>query len=127
MDVAKLWESYKGQRPVTKSLRVDDSRFTRYLEPALGKKEPCEIVPLDVTRIRTRVVKGHSPQTVKHILVLLKRIANYGIEKSLCTGLPFKVKPPKVDNREKPNSLRMHKLNICSSCSRNGRIDNRRI
>ena len=96
--LTKLWESYKAQRPVTKSLRVDDSRFTKYLEPTLGKKEPRDIAPLDVQRMEKKAAKDHYPRTVKHILVFLKRIANYGIGKNLCMGLTFKVKPPKVDN-----------------------------
>jgi integrase len=96
--LTKLWESYKAQKPDSKAIRTDNSRFTKYLEPTLGKKEPHEIAPLDVDRIRIRASKGHSPQTVKHVLVLLKRIANYGTERNLCAGLSFKVKPPKVDN-----------------------------
>jgi integrase len=98
--LTKLWESYKAQKPDSKSVRTDSSRFEKYLKPALGKKEPSEVAPLDVDRVRITVSKNHSPQTVKHVLVLLKRIVNYGLEKSLCTGLSFKIKAPRVDNEK---------------------------
>ena len=39
-----------------------------------------------------------SPQTVKHVLVLLQRIVNYGVKKGLCPGLGFKIEMPKVNN-----------------------------
>jgi integrase len=98
--LVKLWESYKKQKPDSKGLRTDASRFSKYLQPTLGHKEPQEIAPLDVDRIRLKASKGHADQTVKHILVLLKRIVQYGVDKNLCTPLPFKVKPPKVDNEK---------------------------
>lgn len=96
----RLWESYKATRPDSKGLRTDASRFGRYLRPTLGAKEPHEIAPLDVERIRVKISKTHAPQTVKHVLVLLRRLAQYGVDKNLCVGLTFKVKPPKVDNEK---------------------------
>jgi integrase len=41
---------------------------------------------------------GKAPQTVKHVLALLKRIINYGVKKGLCQGITFKIEMPKVNN-----------------------------
>ena len=98
--LTKLWTSYEKHKPESKSLRTDASRFAKYLKPQLGAKEPREITPLDVDRIRLKSSKTHAPQTVKHILVLLKRIVQHGVDKNLCAGLTFKVRPPKVDNEK---------------------------
>jgi len=35
---------------------------------------------------------------VKHILILLTRIINYGVKKGLCAGLGFKIEMPRVNN-----------------------------
>jgi hypothetical protein len=59
--LTKLWESYKAQKPNSRSIVTDNSRFTKHLEPTLGKKEPHEIAALDVDRIRIMASKGHSP------------------------------------------------------------------
>jgi integrase len=79
-------------------LGTDRSRFRKHIKPSLGAKEPQEIAPLDVDRIRLRVGKNRSAQTVKHVLVLLKRLANFGVNKRLCSPLGFKVEMPTVDN-----------------------------
>jgi integrase len=96
--LTKLWETYRASRPDSKSLRTDRGRFTLHLAPTLGTKEPHVIAPLDVDRLRVRLSKTLAPQTVKHVLALLKRIVQYGVDKNLCLGLAFKVKLPMVDN-----------------------------
>jgi len=54
--------------------------------------------PLDVYRLRIRMLKKLKPQTVKLTLALLRRICNYGYKKRLCANLPFQVEMPKVYN-----------------------------
>ena len=39
--LARLWEAYKEQRAVNKTLKVDEGRFDRYLKEKFGKKEPA--------------------------------------------------------------------------------------
>jgi len=96
--INRLWEEYKAGKPDTKSLASDDYMFQKYLKPAFGEKEPGEIIPLDVDRVRIRLSKIRSPQTVKYILSLLKRIANFGVRKRHCQGLGFYMEMPKVYN-----------------------------
>jgi len=45
------------------------------------------------------LIKTLKPQTVKHILGLLKRIVHYGAARQLCQNLSFEVDVVKVDNQ----------------------------
>jgi len=94
-----LKEAYLEGTPNGKSKYVDLNRYEKYLKPTLAKKKPGDIKPLDVERIRRTACKGKSPQTIKHVLTLLKRITNYGVKQNLCKGLSFHIDTPKLDNR----------------------------
>lgn len=98
--IDRLWEEYKSARPESNGMATDESRYLIHLKPIYGDKEPQAILPLDVHRLRKSLSKDLKPQTVKHVLALLKRIVNFGVEKQLCEGLKFKIKMPKVDNRK---------------------------
>lgn len=95
--IKKLWESYKENK-IIKGIKTDQNRFDLHINPIFGDKEPSEIAPLDVDRLRVKMAKNHKPATVKNTLELLRRILNYGIEKRLVAPMTFKVKIPKVDN-----------------------------
>ncbi len=97
--VSRLWESYKENRAGSKSLDTDEYRYKKHLENSFGRKEPADILQLDVDRLRLTLGKKLKPQTVKHILNLLDRIVNYGLKKGLISqGLKFKIQKPRVDN-----------------------------
>jgi integrase len=96
--VNRIWEEYKLQKTDLKGLRQDKNRYKLYLETKLGGKEPSQIIQLDIDRLRIKLLKTKSPQTVKHILALLRRIINFGFSKGLCPPLSFKIEIPKVDN-----------------------------
>jgi integrase len=95
---ARLWEKYLEDKPELKGRKADESRFQKYLRPEFGNKEPRELLPLDIDRLRLRTLKGKSPQTVKLTLSLLRRLARFGTRKKLCQGLSFTIEMPKVDN-----------------------------
>jgi len=133
----RLWREWKAANPHKKGRVNDDNRYRTHLEGPFGDKEPRELVPLDVERIRVRMLKGAAPPpgrrfdpnarrrvdyreatkrelaenamenaakrekkpyavgTVKSVLSLLTRIANFGVKRQLCEGLRFKVESPK--------------------------------
>ncbi|MCI5222658.1 MAG: site-specific integrase [Candidatus Electrothrix sp. AR4] len=95
--VGRLWEAYRAQLP-GKGSKTDRSRWKLYLEKPFGSKEPKDIVKLDTDRVRINLLKTHSPQTVKHVLVLLKRIINFGYGQGWIAPLAFKITIPRVDN-----------------------------
>jgi integrase len=96
--LTRLWQEYSAHRPVTKGLTVDRSRFQKFIMPTLGNKEPQELSPLDLERLRLAVAKNHKPQTVKLVLSILVRIVNHGARLGLCPGLSFKAPTIKVNN-----------------------------
>jgi len=98
--IGRLWKEYKAQKSDSKSLRIDKIRFEMYLENYFGSKEPQEIIQLDVDRLRINLLKKLSPQSVKHILALLRRIVNFGVQKQLCQNLSFKIQLPEVHNNK---------------------------
>jgi len=100
MTIDRLWTAYKEARPDLKALKTDESRYHKYLLFPFVDKEPKEILQFDVDRLRLSLGKSRSPQTVKHVLILLDRIVNHGVKKGLSTALPFKVQKPEVHNNK---------------------------
>ena len=94
----KLWDEYEKHKPDSKSIRTDKGRFMMHIKPALGEREPGEIIRLDIDRLRLKLSKKLKPQTVKHVLGLLKRIIRFGVKRELCRDLPFPIDSVKVDN-----------------------------
>ncbi|MDD5723790.1 MAG: site-specific integrase [Syntrophales bacterium] len=90
-----LWIEYKKNRPNLKGLLYDENRYKNHIKPSFGDREPQELVPLDIDRVRINLLKKRSPGTVKNALELLRRIINYGAQKNLCKPLSFKIEMPK--------------------------------
>jgi len=97
-NINRIWAEYKKQKHDSKSLRTDDNRYDNYIEPNFGTKEPKELIQLEIDRIRINLLKKKAPQTVKHVLALLKRIINFGFKKGLAEGINFSIELPKVNN-----------------------------
>ena len=93
----RLWDYYRRQRGDYASLRTDRSNY-KHLKRKFGDKEPKEIIQRDVDWLRFSLSGRKKPQTVKHVLQLLNRIINFGVNKGLCQGLNFKIEMPKVHN-----------------------------
>ena len=96
--IDRLWREYKSQRLDSTSLRTDEGRYQNYIKPTFGSKEPRALIQLDVDRLRVNLLKKRKPQTVKHVLALLKRIIYFGVNKGLCEGIGFKIEMPAVHN-----------------------------
>jgi integrase len=96
--IAHLWEAYRACLPDSRATQTDAGRYEKYLKQPFGNKEPHEIVKLDIDRLRTNLLKTLAPQTVKHVLTLLKRIVNYGCGLGWTAPLLFKIEMPSVDN-----------------------------
>lgn len=102
--ISRLWEEYKRQHTL-KGLAQDESRFTTYLKKEFGEKEAAALASLDVDRLRIRLLKTKSPQTVKNVLALLRRIINFGADKGLCAKPSFKIQVPTKINNVKTEDL----------------------
>lgn len=98
--IDRLWNEYQSQRNPGKSLTVDTNRYNNYLKDVFGAKEPQEIIALETDRLRIKLLKKKSPQTVVHILNLLTWIVNFGVKKGLSQQLTFKIQKPGLDNKK---------------------------
>jgi integrase len=98
--VDRLFNEYKKGRRKNKGLKIDEGRYDNYLKTVFGDKEPKDIIALDVDRLRIKLLKKKSPQTVAHILNLFTWIVNFGIKRNLCQGLSFHVQKPEVNNEK---------------------------
>jgi len=96
----RLWVEYKRQKPGLKGIGPDENRYKKYLKSPFGDREPKELIPLDTDRLRLKMLKSKSPQTVKLTLALLRRIANFGDQKRLSEPLAFKIEIPTVHNEK---------------------------
>ena len=100
MTIDRLWTEYKENKANSKAINTDEGRYEKYLQPSFGDKEPHEIIRLDVDRLRMKLLKTLKPQTVKHVMGLLKRIVHYGAARQLCQNLNFEIEAVKVDNQK---------------------------
>ena len=96
--IERLWELYKTTLMNDRSRAIDEGRYKKYLKDQFGNKEPMELILLDIDRLRIKLFKKLSPQSVKHILTLLDRIINFGVKRNLCSPLSFHIKKPQVNN-----------------------------
>lgn len=106
--VGKLWEIYADSHKENASLRDDKNRLPHlkdFLERPAESLTTADIEKLSqklfATPSKMRKDCMLSPQSVKHILGLLKRLLNYGNKIGLCAfpaGLVFTM--PKVDNEK---------------------------
>ena len=96
--IDRLWKEYRKQNPHLKGWKTYISQYDLHIKPSFEDKEPADILPLDIDRLRLNLSKKRSPQTVAHVLKLLKRIVKFGVERGLCRNFDFAIKMPSVDN-----------------------------
>lgn len=103
--IGRLWEDYAVDRQ-NKNKRgydTDKSWYEKYLKSIFASKEPHEIHSFEVKKLRRQLEKKLKPQTVKHILALLRRIVNHGVKNQYCQPLSFQIKTPTVNNEKTEN------------------------
>jgi hypothetical protein len=91
---SELWEAYLKDKPDLKGVKFDRWRFETYIKPQFGDKEPGDLLPLDLDRLRLRTLKGKSPQTVKLALALLKTPCAVRGPEKVCLPISFEVELP---------------------------------
>lgn len=105
----RLWAEYKRCNPGIKGIVTDKNRFQNYIKPHFGDKEPKDLSPFDVDKLRLTLLKTKAPATVRNILELVRRVVNFGVKKRLCEGPGFIIEMPKVHN-EKTEDLNPQQL-----------------
>lgn len=97
--ISKLWDSYCETNPDNKGIKHEKRKFDLYLKDGLGKKEPSELAPLDIDRLRLKLQKAGKKTQAARILELLRRSLNFGVKRGLIPPLPFKIEIPKLNNQ----------------------------
>jgi len=89
----KLWKAWqvdpenKGKRGTVKT----DQRYRKHLKVPFGNREPSDLKPLDIDRLRLSLAADHSKATTITILGLIRRLERYGAARGLCAGLSFPI------------------------------------
>ena len=94
-----LWDEYIVTYPENKSLSNEAQKFDRNIRNTIGHKEPGDIVPLDVDRIRLKLQQEGKHTTAARVLELLRRTINFGIKRNLVPPLAFKIEVPRLNNQ----------------------------
>ena len=101
--IGKIWEEYQIIRATKKSLITDKYNFKNHLLE-FADKTPDEIFTIDIQRFRSRLEhEGLKPASIKHYIVLLRMLINWGIKQGMCpmpdpSKLHFDF--PKIDNEK---------------------------
>ncbi len=95
----KLFDEYLVSRPDLKGRANDERRFKSYLEKDFGKILPEEVTHFHTEKLRRRLGKKKlKPATIRHALEILRRLSNFGTKRNLCSGIPFVIEMPQVNN-----------------------------
>lgn len=100
MTFARLWLLYQDVNGGKASIVADASRYHKHIESRIASKIVEEFTTSDVDGLHASMTrKGLAPQTVKHVLALVRRIIRFGVKRGLCVmpgSLHFEM--PQVDN-----------------------------
>lgn len=85
----RLWSLFEEAKSANRSIKDDRIRFNLHIAPSLGTKNIPELTIHDIDKLHAKLEKeGKSPQTVKHVLTLVKRILNFACRKDMSTSFP---------------------------------------
>ena len=96
-----LWDEYQATHPENKSLPNEARKFDRNIRKTIGRKEPMDIVPMDIDRIRLKLQRQGKYTTAARVLELLRRTINFGVKRNLVPPLSFKIEIP-IERRINP-------------------------
>lgn len=91
-----------------KTWKEDQDRWAHHVTSCIKDQRMDKVSALDIETVLDKMRgsdnhrgKPYAPQTIKHVLILQKRVFNWAIRRDLFSGANpcLKVKPPKFDNR----------------------------
>ena len=102
----RLWSLFEEAKASNRTIKDDRIRFHLHIAPSLGGKSIPELTVHDIDKLRAKLEKaGKSPQTVKHVLTLVKRLLNFALHKGYIEFIPgsLHITMPTVDNKVTEN------------------------
>jgi integrase len=73
----RLWAEWKKMNADKKGIVNDNSRYQAHLHPLFGHKEPREVTPFEVDRLRLAMLKGRAAPPGRKFELNAKRRADY--------------------------------------------------
>ena len=131
--LSEVWKHFhEWSKANKKTWQTDLQRWEMHIEPVLGNMKMDSIKTKDVQKVLSRMEKSnshkgkpYSPQTIKHIYTLIKRLYNWASEMDYYLGSnpAAKIKGPKVQNQvtECLTDAEMQRLNDTLETWRNKR------
>jgi integrase len=77
----RLWGEWKKVNADKRGRVIDDNRYRTHLQPLFGSKEPKEVTPFEVDRLRVGLLKGNAPSPGRKFDPNAKRRADYSEKK----------------------------------------------
>ena len=117
----RLFSLFEESERENRSLKDDRIRFSLHIAPLIGKKAISELTTQDIEKIRRKMEKeGKSPQTVKHVLTLIKRLVNYALKNGYIESVPATLHfdMPAVDNKVTENLTAKQVAKLCRFLTR---------
>ena len=102
----RLWSLFEEEKRGNRSINGRPRSLYAPHRALLGSKAIPELTLTDIDKLRIRLEKARkSPQTIKHVLTLLKRILRFAERKGYVDALPGKlhITMPTLDNRVTEN------------------------
>ncbi len=101
--IDEVWDKYLSwAKQHKKSWNKDLQRWQMHVQPRLRGKKMDTITTYDVHFVikRMRLKRSYAPATIKHVIVLIKRVYNWAGEMDLYSGQnpASKIKLPKLNN-----------------------------
>ena len=97
--INRLWDQYVDINAGQKGLKNEQIKFDKAIRPDIGKKEPKELLPLDIDRLRLKFQREDKLTMAARVLELLRRTVNFGVKRGLIEPLKFKVEIPRLNNQ----------------------------
>lgn len=94
-----LWDAYCEANTGAKALVHEKNKWKRNVKDGIGKKEPSELSPIDLDRLRLGLQKADKLTTAVRVLELLRRVINFGIKRNLIAPMKFKITLPRLNNQ----------------------------
>ena len=98
--INRLWDIYLEQKSYHRSRDREERAYNKHLRHGLGMKEPEELAPLDLDRLRIGLQKAGKNRTAGYVIGLVKRMVRFGEDKGLCEPLRFKIAVPKYKSEK---------------------------
>ena len=102
----KLWMLFEEAKSANRTVKDDRIRYNLHIAPSLGTKSIPELTVHDIDKLRVKLERaGKSPQTVKHVLTLIKRMLNFALRRGYVESIPgtLHITMPTVDNKVTEN------------------------